>query len=480
MDNSNKLILDEEIYDFYNKIDVHQSYISTVYDMLFEKMKSLRKSDFKNLYIDYRKLQEINRIEINKTRINNLDEALKFDGFKSLGFNEIEDVKDKLLNFPDKLMEEIINKLDFRYGVGFSYDKNDEYPSISINFKSKIERDNFNDFVSQYNKIEKQIRILFETSLINLTNIFEFFIQSIVYNWVQAFPNSLNSSEKTITYGELINTKDLESLHQRIINDYVRSFMFGSSNEWFIKLSKNNKNLAKKIDVKEIKIVNEIFARRNIVVHNNGIVNSSYLSIVEDSEFIEGEEVGLSFDYLDNIANDLLVTGLKIAFYYWEVQSENKDLFESKFNLFEQNIGLELIKNNKPKTAAKVLKILIDEKSNYTRVLSLRLAINYALALKDSGFNYKEVIDSEDFSVCGDEHNLCLAALDDNIEEVIKYFKLIVSSNLEHYEFLIDWPVLKNVKNDAKFQKFIKVTYKNKVKQFDDTIKDKVESENKA
>jgi len=472
MNKTERLNLENQIMDFYYKIDVHQSYFSTVYNMLNESMKEYSLNEYINLYNDYSNVKKLNTIVFNFKSISNIEEVIQYDVFKSLGINRLADIKEEILEDPEKLMGKILVSLEEKYKVRFKLNKKDEETKISIAFSSKVERDRFQIFINNYNKSKRQIRILFETSLINLTNIYEYFIQSIVYEWIRTYPNKLNGSEKTITYGELINEKDIESVHQRIINDYVRNFMFGSCNEWFQKLSKNNNKVLKKINDKEVNKVNEIFARRNIVVHNNGIINNSYLSIVKDSGFNQGEKVKLSSKYLDEIADDLLISGLKIAYCYWEIDHKDIDSMKNKFNLIEQDIGLDLINSNKPRTASKVLKILFDEKTSFTKDLQLRLTINYALSLKNNNGSFKEVVESEDFSVCGDEHRLCLAALEDNIDEVIKLFKQVIKSGFEDFEYLIDWPVLSNAKKDEKFKKFIKTTYKEKVKQFENDLKD--------
>ena len=89
----------------------------------------------------------------------------------------------------------------------------------------------------------------------------------------------------------------------------------------------------------------EVFQRRNILVHNKGIVNSIYLSKVSGkykNEVKKGYPVFLDRQYLESAINDLELNFSLIAFELWKnKKKDDQSRFKLLTNLISSNLDFK-------------------------------------------------------------------------------------------------------------------------------------------
>lgn len=148
----------------------------------------------------------------------------------------------------------------------------------------------------EYSRYEAMPRMHGSNTLVMLITKFEEFVSDFIRFLYEKFPEKYLNN-KTVTFLE-VSEMCVNDVKQRIIDREVDSIMRKSFSEWF-KLFEDHKI---KFDIckDEYAILSEIYARRNIVVHNSGIVNESYLNLAEKPTAKLGEYLIVDNEYLKN------------------------------------------------------------------------------------------------------------------------------------------------------------------------------------
>ena len=112
-----------------------------------------------------------------------------------------------------------------------------------------------------------------------LTSYFDYLIADLIRIYYYLYPSSLPEKELNISLKELTQCKDIGEAKDFLINKQVDKVTY----EGFDKQKKFFKDTLN-IDIKEKEIdwaaLNEAIERRNLIVHNNGLVNRRYIDNV--------------------------------------------------------------------------------------------------------------------------------------------------------------------------------------------------------
>jgi hypothetical protein len=81
------------------------------------------------------------------------------------------------------------------------------------------------------------------------------------------------------------------------------------------------------------------------------------------------------------------------------------------------------------------------------------MVVNYANAEKLAGNGSKatEILDAEDWSASTEDYRICVAAVKDDVEGVIRMMKHVVESGGMKIASFRDWPVFESVRTDPRF-----------------------------
>lgn len=137
--------------------------------------------------------------------------------------------------------------------------------------------------------------------LIMLIVRFEEFISKFVEQLYALFPNKYLNSQ-AITFEEIENI-GIDEIKSNIIQRETEALMHKSYVEWFKLFESHKMNF--EYCKKEMSDLQEIYARRNILVHNSGKVNRIYLKNVPDSKYHIGDSLFVDRDYLQNAFNTI-------------------------------------------------------------------------------------------------------------------------------------------------------------------------------
>lgn len=407
-------------------------------------------------------LQEYYEIQIDyiQKRVEEENQKYKYSIAleKFFFFNVIEE---KGFNFPDKLeitdeekkmVDQILEKYEFmdgEDGIAISYKLKDTAKMLENQYELSP-----NKGLREYNKLQEQPRILGKTTLMMLIINYEEVIAGIFKQLISKYPNAYLTS-KTMTYAEImaldVSIKDIKKF---FIDNEVETIMRMPLSDWYkIFETKHNAkfNFGKGI-FEEFK---EIYYRRNILVHNNGIVNRIYMDNVSE-QFRDEIELGDDLDItLDYIKRAIDVTQMILYETFWSLRkvSDNREYLEQK--LFD--IGFEHMLQQKWHLSEFIYNNLKDEKEQNISSKTCNL-INYWISLKNEGkFELiKKEIETFDVSAMDGQFKVAKYALLDDYEKVSYYLEQIIEKDMSP-NTVETWPLFIQYRLSGQYKEFKKL-----------------------
>ena len=200
-------------------------------------------------------------------------------------------------------------------------------------------------------------------SLMMAVTRFEEFISNYLAELYTAFPQKYLNNQ-TLSYSE-IQSSNIEDIKDVIVRREVDAKMRESFKEWF-KLFASHGVKCKSFE-SDLNSLAEIYARRNIYVHNSGKVNPSYLLAVPHSKAKDGERLSVDGSYIQfvfNTFNRIIVLLLIESAKMDEPNSSAflNDIFYNLFDLLQRQqyevcevAFLELCKQSKLNTEFKMM-----------------------------------------------------------------------------------------------------------------------------
>lgn len=323
-----------------------------------------------------------------------------------------------------------------------------------------------NQLRKSVNNTTTAIKIFKRNFLVSLISQFDTYVGDLIKSIFEIRPEIINSSEKQLTFAELSKFETIQFAKDYIIEKEIETVLRENYTEqfkWFEK--KLSIPLRKDLPIWETFI--EITQRRNLYVHNDGVVSSQYLSVCKennvklDSNLKIGDELQVGFKYFDKAFKCLFEIGVKLN------QVIRRSLSPEEIEKADHsflNISFELIQNRQYDLA----KTLYDFSDKYinkysTEDLRLRILLNRAQTYKwlDKEDECTKIIKSEDWSAKGDLFKLASFVLLDDYINTIKLMKDIGDNpKIIDKSYYSDWPVFNRFRNSDEFKIVFKEIYK--------------------
>ncbi len=303
------------------------------------------------------------------------------------------------------------------------------------------------------------INLLYKSSLVTLTSSLEWFISSVLYDYFKKFPGQIDADAHCFSLNDFKSISSHSAAEEYLIEEKVSEVMFGAI-EWIDYFRKHMKLSMSYVDSDLPRIV-EVYQRRNILVHNNGVVNSTYMRNVD-----KGLREGIK--QKDTLVIDPIYLDTSI------------ELFERNFILVVAELWKKLDIDHIPRACAlnKVsYKGLLDKHYLSSRAINkfsisdtkqpehfrLMAQINYWLSYKLTGqfSEIEEEVKKTDYNAKSDQFVLALHAL---LEDDVNFFKLLRRMTIEEkaikFEYLDEWPLFEGYRKTRRFQNVKKEYFK--------------------
>ncbi len=358
---------------------------------------------------------------------------------------------DKELSLSQKEKEIIEEMLD-DYTIVF----NDENNSVRVNYKLK---DSFSiddsyildpaNSIDDYLSLIQQPRILSESVLMMLLVMYEDAISSIYKYLIDRYPQAF-LSDKSITYSELLNmNSNIEEIKQRFIEKEIDGIMREPISNWYDTFRKKQK--ASFLFAEDIfEKFKEIYYRRNIIVHNQGIVNETYLSNIKNVNVKAGERLEVNGCYLEKAFS---ITNLILVDTFFGLRKVSKD--KEKLSNWISNYGYKCLVEKKWEQAKYIFQVLLqDEKQKH--IDRFIAQINCWIAVKniDGVSAIQEEVSLLDVSAMQLQFSVAKEALLNNHKMVSDLLDRCLESGEIPAYYIQTWPLLNEFRASDEYKDF--------------------------
>jgi hypothetical protein len=327
----------------------------------------------------------------------------------------------------------------------------------------KLRIQDIETMVSNVRKIKRAETLFTKQLIVSVVSRFDEFLGTFLEIALEQNPEWLKSSEKTITYKELIDLKSVDTAIKGVISKEVEQLLRGSHEEQ-IRYVDEKLKLGIQEHFSKLKCFLEVAERRNLFVHTGGLVSSQYIdkckgfgASVKNIE--EGQELEVTESYFEEAFYAYFEIGLRIG------QAAFRRLFPSeidvsdnalnklaiKFLNYDDNSLVEIITNYDLNIPSK-FRSEDSENEYYAR-------INRAIAQKRLGIDFEKGLEGPPWKAFHPKYRLCLHVLrDEYLEaaEMMKSSEVIDSIGIEGFR---TWPVFREFRSSQEFQEAYKQSF---------------------
>jgi hypothetical protein len=291
--------------------------------------------------------------------------------------------------------------------------------------------------------------------LVMMVSQFDAFLGRLIKAMYYARPELLNSSEKQLTFANLVQFDSLDSAREFLLEKEIESVLRESHADHFEWLEKKlGITLRKGLDIWSTFI--ELTERRNLFVHTNGVVSSQYISVcvkhgVEIKEdCIVGKKLHAGREYLQKAYEVLFELATKLTQVVW------RKLIPSEISVADEKLNevcYDLLKKENYTLAKRILSFALELPKHDSQQNKLIFTINSAIAYKWGGESAKaqKIISETDWSACNNAFQLASAVLLDQFDTAAKIMKKIGNNGEVRKVHYKDWPVFKDFRHCSQF-----------------------------
>lgn len=360
-----------------------------------------------------------------------------------------------------KILEIYKKKIDVEIESNFDIDKNEESEhdentankealSIKLKATNSPELKNHLDSVQ---RVSNHIELLYKNSFISLLSTVEWFFSQILHFNYDKFPESAGIQKKTMTLSDLKTFGTIEDAEKFLIDTKIEEILRGNLDSWF-SILKSDLNLSLGyIDPIKDELI-EIYQRRNLFVHNGGIVNSIYISKVAE-KYRKGvmlnDRLVIDKQYLDNAICKLQKAFLLIASELWKNLDKSD---KSRGEVLTEIVYENLVKERWDICEGLTYFIIKDSELEVT--VKLVAQLNFWLCKKELNQydSIKKEIEKVEFSDKKEIFQLALFALKDDIVSFIETLPIALESKQLDIKQLEEFPIFRTMRITEKYQDF--------------------------
>lgn len=348
--------------------------------------------------------------------------------------------------------DDIIDKIKESFGSEIEF--TEEETENGKKFEIKLDEEGQKKFSSAMEKLSKnQARksSLHQSSLVTIISYVEWFLAQLIHKHYDAHPSSIGLKDKQLSLNDLYEIGSVEDAKKFLIDTKVESVLRGSFNDW-ISFLKEKMALSMSYLKEYENVLVEACQRRNLYVHNGGIVNSIYLkncTFQDNKQPDIDDRLLCDSEYIESILTGFEKTFLLIAAELWK---KNEPENEARFNILNE-LSYEHIRSERYEIGSAIAYFLCGDKGQ-KESNRMTAQINYWQAKKWNGefATVKEEIAASDFSAKDSIFILAKQVLMDDFDEVFKALPELLESEKLTPSQLEEWPLFRAIKLDERYK----------------------------
>jgi hypothetical protein len=354
------------------------------------------------------------------------------------------------LAFGEEITSEEMARARETFGAEFSFDKRidaDGRTGTHFVIPSAAASQEMSEAMLALGRYENQRKLLYQDALINILSATEWFGADLLQVCFAKYPEAAGIEGKSLTFEELRRLGSLDEARKYLVDAKIESILRGSIESWIdgFKRIANIQDTAKLSDSEMHRLV-EASQRRNLIVHNAGIVNSVYMSNVHESlrrKLTIGREYIVGRKYLFQTLNLFEQAFVLLGAAYWK-KHERGDTRRSDFML---KLAVKHIEAGRYQLAEALSNFSRFDAKDLPEAALLSGQLNYWQSLKWQG-RYDEIkseIESADYSAKDDIFCIARFALLDDFVAALKLVHRALDSGKVD-EGALNWPIFQELR----------------------------------
>ena len=313
------------------------------------------------------------------------------------------------------------------------------------------------EFISNLRKMQRAELLFSKQAVVSFVSRYDEFFGQLLGVALERNPSWLASSEKTISYKELIEMRSIDTAVQGVILKEVDRLLRGSHEEQI-----NYIDERLKIGVREnftrLPEFLEVAERRNLFVHTGGVVSQQYLDKCanfghrSEKALAVGDELSVAEGYFEQAFSIFFELGLRIG------QAAYRRLFPEKLAIADRALNKLAIRflnygdNELAVTITDFDLSIPDQLRSDGAEYKYFATVNRAIAQKRLGHDFESRLEGVPWAAFHPKYHICLHALRDEFSDAAK---------LMHSEEVVDkisitgfrtWPVFREFRASEEFK----------------------------
>lgn len=360
------------------------------------------------------------------------DQKRRVEEIKDIPLNEssyIKDIVDITISESDSI-DGTLNK------ILFNMKKRDAYKYYNPEKVRSIE-----------SMINNQKRLLAQSILSSIVIIFETYL-SEVYELLIIGNHNEYLKDKQI-YINQIFCEDINEIIHNTVQHEVEQRMYDSLATLDLIKEKSKFNIDRYCNIR--KRFEEIYYRRNIYVHNKGVVNEIYMSKV-DKSFSKGLKIGKYAECSKKYLYEAIrVLKIVLSTMYYELLNV-KLCDDPKLYVQLADVGFESLCESEYDIAEHIYNVLRNHRE-FKYIDKAMYQVNYINALKQQRKEYLKELQQFDVSIATDNFKIAKMCLEDKFEDA---YDLIVKTYPKSFTAsdIRDWPLFIDFRKTEYYEKF--------------------------
>lgn len=361
-----------------------------------------------------------------------------------LGFAKTDPSLLKSLDFKEsRLRQSFDGDIEIKKG------KEGNKPSFSVRVTGP-QKHGFDTAISEIVQAKERVSLLYQNSLISLISAVECLMSQIIHTYYNVVPAAMSDKDKVFSFDDLKNFNTVEDARVYLIEKKVTDLMRGPFTDW-ISFFRKQANLSMSYLDPYMDTLVETCERRNLLVHNSGIINSIYLSKVS-SDLRKGKKKGrklhLTRKYLDDRIDYFELHSILIAAELWKKLNPTDDM---RADILAGIVYSHLLQSRWSIAEGLSYFIMKDKKTKEPWRLVGKL--NHWLSIKRQG-RWEEVkseAEAEDLSAKGRRYQLGHLSLLGNKKEFFALIPVALAGKDISIDELREFPIFENMRKDRRF-----------------------------
>ena len=305
--------------------------------------------------------------------------------------------------------------------------------------------------------------ILYEGTFMLLFTYFDGLISDLMHNYFRSFPKLLESGSVNLSLEELNLSKTVKEAKAYLISKHIEHLMYKNLEEQ-INYFEENLHIKCQEHIDWIKIA-EAKERRNLLVHNNGLVSRRYLQRFKakmyhpnNKSLKEGDLLSINNEYFNRTLDEILISGIIFGQECWR-KWHPKDLESADTDLIERIYKLLL---EKKWELAQRLSHYGRNSKVFNDAKQLIYDFNYCLCLKSLGKSEELNRELNNIDVSSLNPYLLLGyyALKKDASNFYKSLRNTLGAFDLEKELLLEWPIVQELRDDKNFRNNINRIYR--------------------